>query len=98
MLQTTRYKAEYSCRPERAKALKVNAFALSGRQLLPYIKTQGVALGYVLVGLSGRHNDYKLKISVMQISILTPPPDFQEILKISQITSLRSVGLRQVSG
>ena len=40
-------------RPERAKALKINAFALSGR-LSPPIFTQGDALGYVVIGLSGR--------------------------------------------
>jgi hypothetical protein len=34
----------------------INAFALSGRLLLANIKTQGVALGYLLVGLSGRPN------------------------------------------
>jgi len=61
-----------AARIDSIRALGVNMMWV-GRQLLPYIKTQGVALGYVLVGLSGRHNDYKLKISVMQISILTHP-------------------------
>ena len=37
----------------RAKAFIFSAFALSGRWLFR-ISTQGVALGYVLVGLSGR--------------------------------------------
>jgi len=41
-------------RPARAKALTgSNAFALAGRKL-PARYTQGVALGYVLFGLSGR--------------------------------------------
>ena len=42
-----------SVRPERAKALIFRAFALSGR-LSPLIFTQGDALGYVVIGLSGR--------------------------------------------
>ena len=37
-------------RPERAKALRVNAFALTGRNLCTTI-TQGVALGYGLLAL-----------------------------------------------
>ena len=32
-------------RPERAKALNLNAFALSGRPCCIYSKTQGAALG-----------------------------------------------------
>ena len=44
------------CRPERAKALpKHHSFALSGR-IYPFPTTQGVALGYELVALSGRFN------------------------------------------
>ena len=41
-------------RPVRAKALIINAFALTGRfaNFNPY--TQGAALGYVLIGLSAR--------------------------------------------
>ena len=41
-------------RPARAKALIVNAFALAGRCVIINPSTQGVALGYVLVGLSAR--------------------------------------------
>ena len=40
-------------RPVRAKALIINAFALTGRTT-DYHYTQGVALGYVVVGLSAR--------------------------------------------
>jgi len=44
------------CRPERAKALpKHHSFALAGR-INPFPTTQGVALGYELVALSGRFN------------------------------------------
>ena len=44
------------CRPERAKALpKHHSFAFSGR-IYPFPTTQGVALGYELVALSGRFN------------------------------------------
>ena len=41
-------------RPVMAKALIINAFALTGRIAIfdPY--TQGAALGYVLIGLSAR--------------------------------------------
>ncbi|MDD6197557.1 hypothetical protein [Prevotella sp.] len=41
-------------RPARAKALIINAFALAGRCVIINPSTQGVALGYVLVGLSAR--------------------------------------------
>ena len=41
-------------RPVRAKALVINAFALTGRFAFIYPYTQGVALGYVLIGLSAR--------------------------------------------
>ena len=36
-------------------------------------KTQGVALGYVHVGLAGLHYDFKLLMSVVQIFILPHP-------------------------
>ena len=38
----------------RAKALIINAFALTGRFVFINPYTQGVALGYVLIGLSAR--------------------------------------------
>ena len=41
-------------RPVRAKALVINAFALTGRFAFIYPDTQGAALGYVLIGLSAR--------------------------------------------
>ena len=41
-------------RPARAKALTIKAFALAGRCVIINPSTQGVALGYVLVGLSAR--------------------------------------------
>ena len=41
-------------RPARAKALIINAFALAGRFVFINPYTQGVALGYVLIGLSAR--------------------------------------------
>ena len=41
-------------RPVRAKALIINAFALTGRIPFIYPYTQGGALGYVLIGLSAR--------------------------------------------
>ena len=47
------------CRPERAKALpKHHSFVLSGLsgRIYPFPTTQGVALGYELVALSGRFN------------------------------------------
>ena len=47
---------EWDCRPGRAKALpKYHSFAISGR-IYPFPTTQGVALGYELVALSGRFN------------------------------------------
>ena len=39
-------------RPVRPKALIINAFAPTGRFDFVYPYTQGVALGYVLIGLS----------------------------------------------
>ncbi len=39
-------------RPVRAKALVINAFALTGRFAFINPYTQGAALGYVLIGLS----------------------------------------------
>ena len=50
-------------RPARAKALTINAFALAGRCVIINPSTQGVALGYVLVGLSARF-----------VSVLNQPP------------------------
>ena len=41
-------------RPVRAKALIINAFALTGRFVVFNSYTQGAALGYVLIGLSAR--------------------------------------------
>ena len=41
-------------RPVRAKALIINAFALTGRFAFINPYTQGSALGYVLIGLSAR--------------------------------------------
>ena len=41
-------------RPVRAKALIINAFALTGRIAVFNPYTQGAALGYVLLGLSAR--------------------------------------------
>ena len=38
----------------RAKALIINAFALTGRFALFNPYTQGAALGYVIIGLSAR--------------------------------------------
>ena len=38
----------------RAKALIINAFALTGRFAISNPYTQGAALGYVLIGLSAR--------------------------------------------
>ena len=40
-------------RPERAKALKLKAFALSGRLCCIYSKTQGTALGKELLPFQG---------------------------------------------
>ncbi len=45
-------------RPVRAKALIINAFALTGRFAIFNPYTQGAALGYVLIGLSARTNDF----------------------------------------
>ncbi|MDY3968146.1 MAG: hypothetical protein SO028_07130 [Prevotella sp.] len=41
-------------RPVRAKALIINAFALTGRFTIFNPYTQSAALGYVLIGLSAR--------------------------------------------
>ncbi|WP_440432041.1 hypothetical protein [Prevotella sp.] len=41
-------------RPVRAKALIINAFALTGRFAFIYSYTQNVALGYGLIWLSAR--------------------------------------------
>ena len=41
-------------RPVRAKALIINAFALTGRFAFINPYTQGAALGYVLIRLSAR--------------------------------------------
>ena len=41
-------------RPVRAKALIINAFALTGRFAFIYLYTQDAVLGYVLIGLSAR--------------------------------------------
>ena len=45
-------------RPVRAKALIINAFALTGRFAIFNPYTQGAALGYVLLGLSARFVDF----------------------------------------
>ena len=41
-------------RPVRAKALVINAFAITGRFAFINPYTQGAALGYVLIRLSAR--------------------------------------------
>ena len=41
-------------RPARAKALIINAFALTGRIVGKYLIPRAGALGYVLIGLSAR--------------------------------------------
>ena len=46
--------SQITMRPVRAKALIINAFALTGRFAFIYLYTQGGALGYVLIGLSAR--------------------------------------------
>ena len=50
-------------RPERAKALKLKAFALSGRLCCIYSKTQGSALCYELLPFHG----------VCYVAYYTPP-------------------------
>ena len=40
-------------RPVRAKALCINAFALTGRGIIFIVDTQGDAQGYVLVAPTG---------------------------------------------
>ena len=45
-------------RPVRAKALIINAFALTGRFAFINPHTQGAALDYVLIGLSARKFDF----------------------------------------
>ena len=45
-------------RPARAKALIINAFALTGRFAIFNPYTQGTALGYVLFGLSARRIEF----------------------------------------
>ncbi|MEE1384999.1 hypothetical protein [uncultured Prevotella sp.] len=45
-------------RPVRAKALIINAFALTGRIAVFNQYTQGAALGYELIGLSARIIDF----------------------------------------
>jgi len=46
--------SQIAMRPIRAKALIINAFALTGRIAIFNSYTQGAALGYVLFGLSAR--------------------------------------------
>ena len=46
--------SQITMRPVRAKALIINAFALTGRFAIFNPYTQGAALGYVLIGLSAR--------------------------------------------
>ncbi|WP_308235235.1 hypothetical protein [uncultured Prevotella sp.] len=45
-------------RPVRAKALIINAFALTGRFAIFNPYTQGAALGYALIGLSAHIIDF----------------------------------------
>ena len=65
-------------RPVRAKALIINAFALTGRFVVWGTFTQGVALGYVLLPLRGvllwlsTHPIYLLS----QATARTPLPPF----------------------
>ena len=47
------YGLEIAKRPVRAKALIINAFALTGRIVFGGFLPQGVALGYVLMPLRG---------------------------------------------
>ena len=60
-------------RPARAKALIINAFALTGRIVIGGFLPQGVALGYVLLPLRG-----------VLLRLLTHPPmcflGFQPVL------------------
>ena len=49
-------------RPVRAKALIINAFALAGRFVFFYLYTQGVALSYVLIGLSAHIIEFWLTL------------------------------------
>ena len=51
----------------RAKALIINAFALTGRFVFINPYTQGVALGYVLIGLSARHCTYIISFTSLHI-------------------------------
>ena len=48
-----RYGLKIAKRPARAKALIINAFALTGRIVFDGFLPQGVALGYVLLPLRG---------------------------------------------
>ena len=48
------YELKIAKRPVRAKALIINAFALTGRIVFGGFLPQGGALGYVLLPLSGR--------------------------------------------
>ena len=48
------YELKIAKRPARAKALIINAFALTGRIVFGGFLPQGGALGYVLLPLSGR--------------------------------------------
>ena len=52
------YGLKIAKRPARAKTLIINAFALAGRIGICDTFTQGVALGYVLIGLSARIIDF----------------------------------------
>ena len=52
-------------RPVRAKALIINAFALTGRFAIFNPYTQGAALGYVLFGLSARRIEFWHTLSGM---------------------------------
>ena len=49
-------------RPVRAKALIINAFALTGRFAIFNPYTQGAALGYALIGLSAHIIDFLLTL------------------------------------
>ena len=65
------YGLKIAKRPVRAKALIINAFALTGRIVFGGFLPQGVALGYVLLPLRG-----------VLLRLLThPPPTVRSSLK-----------------
>ena len=67
------YGLKIAKRPARAKALIINAFALTGRIVFGGFLPQGVALGYVLLPLRG----------VLLRLLTQPPPTNSPILIFS---------------